>query len=75
MTTSLNNIINTQLNFNEEVSMEIFGAQLGRHLFSKFLRLDRNLLLLCNSMDVNTKSKFKLYLSNLPTARPSSQKR
>ena len=40
--------------FNMNMSKYIFGERLGEHIFEKFLRAERDLLVLLTSMDTNT---------------------
>lgn len=47
-----------QFNFNIMISDEIFGEDLGEHLYKKFESYDNNIITFYNSLDNSNKEKF-----------------
>jgi hypothetical protein len=47
-----------QFNFNIIISDEIFGEDMGEHLYNKFESYDNNIITFYNSLDNSNKEKF-----------------
>lgn len=52
-----------QFNFNIIISDEIFGEELGEHLYKKFESYDNNIITFYNSLDIYNKEKFMKVLN------------
>ncbi len=53
-----NLLIYLQINLDKEKIVQIYGSDLGSHLWDKFLYYDRNLLIFINYLDTNNREIF-----------------
>ena len=56
--------LNLQINFNLELSNQIFGNILGKHLFEKWIFYDRNIIEFIYHLDNENKQKIFDFLEN-----------
>ena len=59
---AVENLVELQFLLSPTLCQEIWGHELGNHMWQKFIRLDRNLLALIQTMDLVTMDRVINYL-------------
>jgi hypothetical protein len=61
----LDSLLSLQSNLDEAGMIELFGPQMGEHLFEKLIRLDRNIVYFYSGLDKYNRIIFTKHLSRL----------
>ena len=60
--TTMQRLVSLQCNLDRLLARDIFGDQMGSHLFDKFLRLQNNIIHWYNSLDIQNKKIVARYI-------------
>jgi hypothetical protein len=65
MESCFNKLLTFYNRYNIDMSVDIFGEDLGKHLYSKWLHYDENVIFFINSLDRGNKNILFNYIENI----------